>query len=228
MWWRLMPVLPAAEMIATGRAPDWNCVETAVRVMEGIGDGRLLSLRGNHENFLHRSLGRQLQLGTDLMMCCEGAPGLLREFGEAFLDLPLCAATESVLMTHAGLPPVPLDRADGLDPSVSVPVTWADPEDHDLHGAATFTRADLDGFLERTGLRAVVRGHTAGLNRTVVYDRVLTLHTSRSFRDAGAGGVNVALLEDEVGSVDQIEVYSLDPPRWRRVMPVHLGGMPPF
>ncbi|MCI0497637.1 MAG: serine/threonine protein phosphatase [Thermoplasmata archaeon] len=210
------------------RAPDGNCIDEAVRVMEGIADGRLLSLRGNHENFLHRSLGRHLHLGTDLMTCYAEAPRLLREFGEAFQDLPLCAATGSVLMTHAGLPPLPLDRADGQLPEVTVPLTWADPEEFDVHGVASFDRRDVEGFMARTGIRAVVRGHTACLNRMIVHDSVLTLHTSRVFRESGAGGINVVLLRDEVDDVDQLEVYSLDPPRWRRVMPIHADGMSPF
>ncbi|HID73625.1 MAG TPA: hypothetical protein EYP43_01090, partial [Thermoplasmata archaeon] len=204
------------------RAPDGNCVDEAVRVMDLIGEGRLLSLRGNHENFLHRSLGPYLHLRTDLLMCYEEAPELVREFGEAFLHLPLVATTGSVLLTHAGMPPLPLDRIDGADPDVSVPLTWADPEEFNVHGLHSFDRGDVEGCLSNLGLAAVARGHTAPLNRVVVYGTVLTLQTSRVFADQGAGGVNLVLLADEIGTVDQMEMYSLDPPHWRRATPVYV------
>jgi len=203
------------------RAPDGLNVETAITVMELAASGRAVVLRGNHENFLHFHLGPYLELAPDLLIKYEDDTDLLQNFGETFLELPLVALTDSVLMTHAGIPPLPFKDIDPKDADITVPFTWADPESKPHHKWYTFSEADVKAFMTNTRRKIFIRGHTATLNRIVVYDNVLTLQTTKVFRDAGAGGINVAMLRDEVETIEQLEILTLDG-RWNRTAPVYM------
>jgi len=203
------------------RAPDGLNVETAISVMELAVSNRAVVLRGNHENFLHFHLGPYLELAPDLLIKYDDDPDLLRNFGETFQELPLVALTESVLMTHAGIPPLPFKDIDPKDADFTVPFTWADPESNPHHKWYTFSEDDIKTFMKNSSRMVFIRGHTAPLNRIVVYDNVLTLQTTKVFRDAGAGGINVAMLRDEVATIDQLELLTLDG-RWNRTAPVHM------
>ncbi len=202
------------------RAPDNQNVETAISVMELAASNRAVVLRGNHENFLHFNLGPYLELAPDLLVKYEDDTDLLKHFGETFLELPLMALTDSILMSHAGIPPLPFKDIDPKDPEMAIPFTWADPESHPHHKWYTFSQADIAKFMSDTDRKVFIRGHTAPLNRIVVYDNVLTLQTTKVFADAGAGGINLAIIRDEIASVDQLELFDHDG-RWRATSPVH-------
>jgi len=201
------------------RAPDGQNVETAISVMELAASNRAVVLRGNHENFLHFHLGPYLELAPDLLIMYEDDPDLLRHFGETFLELPLVALTDSVLMTHAGVPPLPFKDIDPKNADTTVPFTWADPESNPHHKWYTFGEDDVKTFMADASRKIFIRGHTAPLNRIVVYDNVLTLQTTKVFSDKGAGGINVAMLRDEVDTIDQLELLTHDG-RWKGTDPV--------
>jgi hypothetical protein len=203
------------------RSPHNTNVEVAISVMELAASGRALVLRGNHENFLHFHLGPYLELAPDLLVRYGDYPDLLQDFGETFQGLSAVAVTESVLLTHAGIPTLPFKDIDPLDPEAMVPLTWADPEAKPAHGWHTFNEREVNEFMTASGRKVFIRGHTAPLNRIVVYDKALTLQTTEGVKDAGAGGINVAVIRDEVSTVEQLEVYSQDG-RWHQVQPIHL------
>lgn len=173
-------------------------------------------LQGNHE--AARRIELTPQTIADEMADRWGADA--RRYGRLMSLLergPLAAYTDSGLfLAHGGFPPdLPTpwqERFRHVDTSLEMDLLWRDiaVSNVDRGESPAFTEEDLDRFLAATGLSVFVRGHDPRVVGQILYrDRVLTLHTSRTYRRFGGILVARAPLTRPVRKITDLQVESL-------------------
>jgi len=192
-------------------------------------------LRGNHETYSHLEFTPH-ELPLEIAKAFgEGGEGVLAQFEACFEALPLFIVTQSgIFASHGGILQNVLGREDMFkvapgDEEALLFLTWGDPTASstyrgDISKKVNYTQEQLVAFLGSIGASVMLRGHDyTTLGYALYGDRLLTLFTSRRYKDKGRGGIIVARtrLDKEVRSVFELEVLELRDAAW---VPYTIGG----
>lgn len=131
---------------------------------------------------------------------------------------PLAVATRNgAYLAHAGFPQGRLtsrwrDAFAMPDDEHLAEILWAECDGSRIRRGASppWGRAELDRFLDATGLRVVLRGHDPDVTGRSLYDgRCLTLHTSRIYEHYGGVIIGRFSLGAPLRSVAEVTVEHL-------------------
>jgi len=124
---------------------------------------RVILLRGNHEDWQ-----MNLRYGFAREIYSKKKDGFMPVIFEWYESLPLVATTGNIALLHGGPPfPVPSDiktlEMISSDSQKGQNILWSDPDD-DFYfyrggGTRSFTREDLENFLNLAGCCYMIRGH---------------------------------------------------------------------
>ncbi len=137
----------------------------------------------------------------------------------AFKEMPLAGILNNVFVAHGGiLQTGELDRLDKNDVEAIEMLTWSDPAIANLYRGAgmPFNDKDLREFLEEIEAEAFIRGHDYNMNGMVVYEKCLTIFSSRLYKDAGNKGILIAKICRNVNDVKDIEVEDFYSGEWKK------------
>jgi len=145
---------------------------------------------------------------------------------DVFREMPLAAMLNNVFASHGGivkgknLHEIGKNDVDALEA-----LTWSDPVVAGTYRGAgvPFDEQELKEFLERIGARAFIRGHDYNMNGIIVYERCLTIFSSRRYRTMGNGGILVAKIEGNIQDIDDITIEEFRNGRWVSYTPRHMG-----
>lgn len=130
----------------------------------------------------------------------------------------LAAASRSgAYFAHAGFPrgELPASWQDAVNPADEerlLELVWSEPDASLGHRGAVppWTERELERFLASTGLSTVWRGHDADLTGRPLYGgRVMTLHTTRIYRQFGGVLLAVVPLDRRLARVGEAELRHL-------------------
>ena len=181
---------------------------------------KIYLLRGNHEGHdLMRLSPYELPEELKSLWGETHADALHQSFLEIFTGLPLFVlAANGIFASHGGFPKEQdIDKITAADKQAILETLWGDPDEHgpfrgQISTEVNFTKVELMKFLDKIGAKVMVRGHDYSTMGYSIYgDRVLTVFSSRRYRDRGAGGVLVcrAGLGKRVESVRGLELVEV-------------------
>jgi len=160
-------------------------------------------LRGNHEAYsLLPFSPHDLPMEIMDIWGSKDFKEIYNAFEEIFSLLPLYALTSNgVFMAHGGFPKNTYDisRINLNDEDAVLQTLWGDPVETDTNRGdiskeANFNRQELNSFLRSIGAKVMLRGHDYRTLGYMMYSNtLLTVFTSRRYKDKGAGGVLMAV-----------------------------------
>jgi hypothetical protein len=189
----------------------------------------VFTLRGNHETFRHYPF-QPHDFPVELLKRFgeDRSEELSQSFYECFDHLPLFLFTPNgVFSSHGGILKKAASKEDlfkiqSSDIDAVLDLTWGDPAvvktfRGTISEKTNFTHAEFKGFLEAIGAKMMLRGHDYNTNgRSLFDDRLLTIFTSRRYKDRGDGGILVARLDLEraMETVHDLEVLAFKDDMW--------------
>jgi hypothetical protein len=199
---------------------------------------RVTLLRGNHEAYYLIPCS-PMDLASELeMLFEEKGSDVEQKFIEIFKMLPLMLrSTNGLLTVHGGIfrEPYSINMLDDLDreefETLGV-IAWSEPKGLSrprtgiVGDRYNYTKDDLNRFLDGLESNVLVRGHTARLAGSVIYEnRCLTLFTTYSFMNLlgeRAMGVILAPLDKPIETVDDLELFLYSRENWLPVKPIEI------
>ncbi|MBC7128339.1 MAG: serine/threonine protein phosphatase [Thermoplasmatales archaeon] len=134
------------------------------------------------------------------------------DYAKVFREMPLACLLNNVFASHGGIiKDKKIEEIDKNDIHDIEAITWSDPEIANLYRGAgiSYSQKDLDEFLENIGAKAFIRGHDYNLNGIIVYEKCLTIFSSRIYKNEGNKGVLIAKIYGEINSMDDIEIEDI-------------------
>ncbi len=141
------------------------------------------------------------------------------EYAAVFKEMPLAAMLNNVFAAHGGFPTKrrleEINKNDVIDVEE---ITWSDAAISPVYRGAgnKFDEEMLFSFLKEHEAAAFIRGHDYNLNGIVVYEKCLTIFSSRRYASAGNGGILIAKIIGNIDEIDDILVEEFIDGRWRR------------
>ncbi len=144
---------------------------------------------------------------------------LYRNYIEIFMEMPLAAILNNAFAAHGGFPiKRSIYEIDKNDVEVIEEITWSDVAISPLYRGAghKFGKKELNEFLDKIKAKAFVRGHDYNMNGMVVYEKCLTIFSSRLYKDMGNRGVLIAKIDGNIESIKDIEIEDFSSGEWRK------------
>ena len=79
-----------------------------------------------------------------------------------------------------------------------------------------FGEKELELFLNKINAKAFIRGHDYNLNGMIVYKKCLTIFSSRRYGRMGNGGILIAKINENINSMDDIEIENFCNGKWKK------------
>lgn len=147
------------------------------------------------------------------------------EYIKIFKEMPLAAKLNNVFAAHGGiLKGKDLEKIDKNDLYAIEALTWSDPVIANLYRGAgfAFDKEDLNEFLDEIKAEAFIRGHDYNLNGIIVYEKCLTIFSSRLYKDMGNKGILIAKINGNIKSINDIEIEDFYTGKWEKYNAISL------
>ncbi len=141
-------------------------------------------------------------------------------YDRIFREMPLAAMANNVFLSHAGFP-YKGQRMDKNDERAVEDITWSDIDISPVYRGAgrKFGREELYDFLDGMGAAGFIRGHDYHFNGIVVYEKCLTIFSSRLYENEGNGGILLAEIDGEIKSMRDISLKNFSGGIWKEYEP---------
>ena len=141
-----------------------------------------------------------------------------------FKEMPLAGMLNNVFVAHGGIFKGDLENMNKNDMEAIEALTWSDPAIANLYRGAgiPFNYEDLEEFLAKLDAKAFIRGHDYNLNGIIVYEKCLTIFSSRLYKDMGNKGILIAKINGKINSIDDIIVEDFSDGKWKNYIPKKL------
>lgn len=141
-----------------------------------------------------------------------------------FKEMPLAGMLNNVFVAHGGIFKGDLENMNKNDIEAIEALTWSDPAIANLYRGAgiPFNYEDLEEFLAKLDAKAFIRGHDYNLNGIIVYEKCLTIFSSRLYKDMGNKGILIAKINGKINSIDDIIVEDFSDGKWKNYIPKKL------
>lgn len=139
------------------------------------------------------------------------------EYVAVFKEMPLAAMLNNVFAAHGGFPTKKgVDEISKEDLMDIEEIMWSDAAISPVYRGVgvKFDKRMLDSFLKKCGAAAFIRGHDYNLNGMIIYERCLTIFSSRRYATAGNGGVLVAKIDGRIRDVEEITLEEFFNGKW--------------
>ncbi|MBC7081703.1 MAG: serine/threonine protein phosphatase [Thermoplasmatales archaeon] len=140
------------------------------------------------------------------------------EYVKVFREMPIAGLLNNVFVSHGGIiKGKEIERLSKNDFDDIEALTWSDPEIANIYRGAgiTYDENDLNDFLEKINARAFIRGHDYNLNGTIVYNKCLTIFSSRLYKNEGNKGILIAKIYGDIEHIEEIEIEDFST-QWRK------------
>jgi len=176
---------------------------------------KIFLLKGNHEaNYAIPCYPNEFEY--EVKECC---PQLYSQYVMAFKEMPLMAMLNNVYAAHGGFPiEKDVDEINKDDVDAIEEITWSDAAISPVFRGAgnRFGEKELELFLNKINAKAFIRGHDYNLNGMIVYKKCLTIFSSRRYEGMGNGGILIAKINENINSMDDIEIENFCNGKWKK------------
>lgn len=178
---------------------------------------KIFLLKGNHEvNYAIPCFPYEFESEVE-----HEYPGMHEKYVNAFRQMPLMARAHNIFMAHGGIVKGfdihALKKLDKNDIYALEAITWSDPViSHTFRGAGyPYDEKELKDFLEGIGAKFFIKGHDYHTLGILIYEKCVTLFSSRRYAGMGNGGILVAEIEKNVTNKKDVHVKNYSNGVWK-------------
>ncbi|KAA0003907.1 MAG: hypothetical protein FE048_00465 [Thermoplasmata archaeon] len=177
---------------------------------------KVFLLKGNHEaNYAIPCFPYEFEREVESKY-----PGMHEKYVNAFKQMPLMAMTNGIFAAHGGILKGydchMLKKLNKSDVHALEAITWSDPViSNTMRGAGyPYDEKELKDFLDKIEAKFFIKGHDYTTLGMLIYEKCITLFSSRRYACMGNGGILVAEVLDNVENIEDIKIKNYSDGRW--------------
>jgi len=179
---------------------------------------KIFLLKGNHEaNYIIPCIpyefGREVE---------SKYPGMHEKYVGIFKQMPLMAMINNIFAAHGGIlkgfNKHALKELNKNDVCAIEAITWSDPViSNTMRGAGCpYGEKELKDFLKDIDAKFFIKGHDYTTLGMLIYEKCITIFSSRRYASMGNGGILVAEVLDDVENVNDIKIKNYSDGKWKK------------
>jgi len=175
---------------------------------------KIFLLKGNHEaNYAIPCFPYEFEREVE--------PEMHEKYVAIFKQMPLVAMVNNVFASHGGILSgygrKALKKLNKNDVHAIEAITWSDPSiSNTMRGAGyPYGEKELKDFLDKIGAKFFIKGHDYATLGMLIYERCITIFSSRRYASMGNGGILVAEIDGDVKSIGDIKIKNYSDGKWK-------------